>query len=331
MKPPVTVIIPTLNEEGFIGACLEGILRQNYPSISEIFVVDGGSVDRTVDVASKYSSSIRVLNNPHKTAAAAMNIGIAHSTSEIFVRIDAHTEYAPDYVEKCVACLLLHKASVAGGPMRPRGLTPFGASVAAVTTSPFGIGNGRFHYSDKEEEVDTVYLGAFVKSHVLAVGGYDSENLHHSLGEDAELNYRLRKAGHRIFLCPEIESVYFPRSTPRAFARQYLNYGICKASILRKHRRLPTLRPLFPTGLFVGTLALGVAMIVRGVSVVYLAPICGYQVVALAVSTRLRRIHPTTKIWRNLVALEICHYAYGCGFSYGVARILLGRRFDSRG
>jgi len=47
-----------------------------------------------------------------------------------------------------------------GGRMNAIGSNFFGGAVAWATSTPFGIGGGRFHYSDKEEWVDTVYMGA---------------------------------------------------------------------------------------------------------------------------------------------------------------------------
>ena len=88
-----------------------------------------------------------------------------------------------------------------GGPMRPVGISPFGRAVAAVTSSPFGVGPGRFHYSETLEDVDTVYLGAFHRQTVIDAGGYDEVNLQWA-AEDQELNFRIRRRGGRILLDP---------------------------------------------------------------------------------------------------------------------------------
>ena len=45
--PPVSVVLPTLNERGYVTDCLTSLLAQDYPSIDEILVVDGGSDDGT--------------------------------------------------------------------------------------------------------------------------------------------------------------------------------------------------------------------------------------------------------------------------------------------
>ena len=161
------------------------------------------------------------------------------------MRADAHTLYEPDYVACSVRAWQTSGADWVGGPMRPVGTTSFGRAVAAVTSSPLGVGPGRFHYADEAGDVETVYLGTFDRRIVDEVGGYDETDLQWA-AEDQELNYRLRLAGRRIHLDPSIRSWYFPRETPAALWRQYANYGMCKASTLKKHRTLPYWRPLAP-------------------------------------------------------------------------------------
>ena len=72
----MSVVLPTLNERGFITDCLESLLNQTYAGITEILVVDGGSSDGTVEIATSRGEPIRVLHNSKVTAAAAMNLGL---------------------------------------------------------------------------------------------------------------------------------------------------------------------------------------------------------------------------------------------------------------
>jgi glycosyltransferase involved in cell wall biosynthesis len=328
MTPPVSIVLPTLDESAFIRDCLDSLLSQDYPGIAEILVVDGGSRDGTREIAKGMGARVRVVDNPRVTAAAAMNIGIQLATTDIIVRADAHTLYEPDYVSSCVAALLGTGAVMVGGPMRPVGMSPFGRAVAAVTSSPFGVGPGRFHYSERLEEVDTVYLGAFDRQTVIAAGGYDELNLQWA-AEDQELNFRLRQRGGRILLDPAIRSQYFPRQTARALLRQYHNYGMCKASTFAKHKTIPHWRPLVPgamVGLSVSWIAYRLARRQPGSAALPLVVYAGAAGVIAARLSRQRGVTPH----RVVVALAICHWGYGVGLWRGVARILSGRPFDAR-
>ena len=105
MTPPVTILLPTLNERAFVHDCLETLSGQDYPCIDEILVVDGGSTDGTRDIVERFGGVVRLVDNPKVTAAAAMNAGIAAARNEVIVRADAHTIYASDYVTASVASL----------------------------------------------------------------------------------------------------------------------------------------------------------------------------------------------------------------------------------
>lgn len=323
-NPTVSIVLPTLNEASSIRDCLDALVAQDYDSVVEVLVVDGGSTDATREIVSEVGGIVRLVDNPRVTAAAAMNVGIRAATGELIVRADAHTLYARDYVRRCVEVMAETGADNVGGPMRPVGTNTFARAVAAVTSTPYGVGPGKFHYSDAREEVDTVYLGCFRRSHLLELGGYDEDRLQWA-AEDQELNLRIRESGGRIVLDPTIRSQYFPRSTPRALARQYANYGMAKASTLAKHRRLPTPRPLAPAALVLATL---IALVTgRGWSRIALPGV--HAVVTGAIAVRLGA-DPGVAPHRAFLALQACHWSYGLGFWRGMGRILMRRPFDTR-
>lgn len=326
--PPVSVVLPTLNERGYVTDCLTSLLAQDYPSIDEILVVDGGSDDGTRDLVEAFGVPVRVVDNPRVTAAAAMNVGLAEAANDLIVRVDAHTVYAADYVRRSVEALEDSGADVVGGPMRAVGVTAFGRAVAAVTSSPLGVGPGRFHYADEPQDVETVYLGTYRREALDEVGGWDETDLQWA-AEDQELNYRLRLQGRRIRLEPSIRSVYFPRQTPQALWRQYVNYGLCKASTLKKHRTLPYWRPLAPAALVAGTVAAMAVGVATRKPALALAPIATWCALA-GVAAAGMADDPGVAPHRAFGALAICHWGYGLGFWRGLGRILTGRPFDAR-
>ena len=67
--PSVDVIVPVYNGERTIGACLESLLKQDFPLLpSQILVVENGSVDHTTQVAAAYP--VQLLHNPERGPAA---------------------------------------------------------------------------------------------------------------------------------------------------------------------------------------------------------------------------------------------------------------------
>lgn len=103
-RPLVSLLVAAYNEERRIGACLDSLLAQTWPSI-EILFVDDGSTDRTRELAAAFPK-VRVLDQAHLGKAKAMNMAGREARGEIIFFMDADIEYAPDYVEKMVAPIL---------------------------------------------------------------------------------------------------------------------------------------------------------------------------------------------------------------------------------
>jgi hypothetical protein len=226
-------------------------------------------------------------------------------------------------VERCVDALERTDATVVGGPMRPEGETPFGEAVALATTTPIGVGPGRFHYSEAEEWVDTVFLGAFDRQAILDFGAYD-ENIRQA-AEDHELNFRITRGGGKILLDPTIRSVYHPRSSPGTLFRQYHNYGQGKVSTLRKHRALPTWRPIAPAAFVLGLLLTPLWLQFDLTRLALIGALAAYGALVAATALAKSRFHPIMAV-RTASAIIIMHIAYGLGFLRGLGKILLRRK-----
>jgi len=257
--PFVSVVIPIRNEAAFLSESLGAVLAQDYPADRmEVIVVDGDSTDGTQKILQHYHESrppVVVLSNPARIVPAALNIGIRHARGEIIVRVDGHTVIAPDYVKQCVEFLKRGDADNVGGPMRPKGRSYFGRAAALATTCPFGIGNSRFHYTERELFTDTVYLGAYRREIFDRIGLFDEEFI---CNQDYELNYRLRAAGGRILCTPQIRSIYYCRESLPAIWRQYFHYGFWKVRTLRKHPRSLQLRQLAAPVMVLAILGCGI-------------------------------------------------------------------------
>ena len=315
------------NEERFIERCLAALRQQDYPASSyEVIVVDGLSTDSSPQIVSELEQewpNLRIVSNPEQVIPTGLNVGLREARGEIIVRVDAHTIVAPDYVSTCVRHLQQGRADNVGGLMRPVGESYIGRAIALAMKSPFGVGPGKFHYSEKEEYVDTVYLGAYYRSTLLKLGGYDTNLL---FAEDDELNFRLQKTGGRVLLVPEIHSVYYCRSSLRGLSLQYFNYGRSKVRTMIKHRGLASYRHFVPvafTGAIMGG-ALG-SLFCLPVRVAWLLVIGAYGLVNGLFSLRIAA-HDG---WRCLPILPVVffniHLGYGLGFLVGCIDLAIAR------
>ena len=98
-SPLISIIIPTLNSEKTLEQCLKSIKNQSYQNY-EIIIVDGGSEDKTVEIAGKFNA--RVINANIKNMSKQTNIGISNSDGLYIYRIDSDVILNPKILEKSI-------------------------------------------------------------------------------------------------------------------------------------------------------------------------------------------------------------------------------------
>jgi len=321
--PSVSIIMPVRNEVAYIVRSLDSIIAQDYPpERMEILIANGKSTDHTGEIIADFYAAhplvkIQIIDNPAKIVSIGMNLALRQTRGEIILRVDGHTVIAPDYVRQCVDALKRTNADNAGGKMTTIGITPFGKAVSLATCIPFGIGGGRFHCSDKEEWVDTVYMGAWPRQVFKKIGVFDEELVR---DQDDEFNYRLLQQGGRILLSPDIRSEYIVRSTPRTLWQQYFEYGFWKVRVAQKHPHQMRLRQFVPI-VFVlallGSIFLALFPILRPLSLVI--PV-SYLLANLFVSFRTAAKQGWQFLTRLPLIFAILHLSYGLGFLVGLIK-----------
>lgn len=320
--PSVTFIMPIRNEASFIARSLGAVLAQDYPSERvQVLIVDGISTDDTREEIARLKSSypdiqIKVLDNPQRIVPTGMNIGLGCATGDVIVRVDGHTIIDHDYARQCVAALGRTGADNVGGRMDAVSHNTFGRAVALATSSRFGVGGARFHYSKREEWVDTVYMGAWPRRTFDQVGFFDEEMVRN---QDDEFNYRTTSKGGRILLSPEIKSHYYNRSTIYSLFRQYFQYGYWKVRVLQKHHRQMRLRQFIPPA-FVAALLIALCLTpFYSAGRWMLGLVAGLYAVANLTASYLSARTENGRIWLIIpFTFMIVHMAYGLGFLTGI-------------
>lgn len=324
----VCVVIPVRNESAHIAETIACVLQQTFPAErTEVIVADGESDDGTraiLDKLAECNYRLSIIDNPARTIPTGLNIAIAGTQAEVIVRVDGRCWIAQDYIERCVELLAASRAGNVGGPVHAQGEGLVGRAIALAMRSRFGIGNSRYHYLDREELVDTVYMGAFRREVLEAVGGYDEEFVRN---QDDELNYRIRHAGYGILLSPSILSSYTPpNSLRRLWKSQFYQYGLWKVRVIQKHPGSLQGRHLPPLILVLGLLgsAISFALLRRRW---LLAPVFLYSAGLAAAAAWTARRSP--RLFPVLFAVFGCmHLGYGTGFLVGLLR-LASRRLAS--
>ena len=322
-RPGVSIVVPVLDEERHLAEAVQRLLGQRYDGPLEVVLALGPSRDRTDEVAAQLAAAdprLRTVPNPSGRTPAGLNAAIAASQYDIVVRCDGHALVPDDYVATAVETLERTGADNVGGVMAAQGVTDFEQAVARAMTSRLGVGAAAFHVGGEEGEAPTVYLGAFRRSALERVGGYDEGMVR---AQDWEMNHRIRETGGLVWFTPRLQVTYRPRPTFGALARQYRDYGRWRRVVMRRHpetvRGASALRYLAPPAALVGVVAGTAAAAVaaaggpRWLALGALAP-AGYAALVVGGAAVEGRGLPPGAALRLPAVIATMHGAWGYGF-----------------
>ena len=333
---------------------MRSILRQEEPEGGfEVVIADGMSSDGTREILKRLAAQerrIRVIDNPQVIVSSGLNTAARAARGDIMARMDAHTEYAPDYLKQCVETLKRTKADNVGGPARTKADRYLQRAVAAAYHSPFSVGGARFHNPDYEGYVDTVTYGCWPRSTYEKFGRFDEELVRN---QDDEYNLRITRGGGKVYQSPKIRSWYRPRGSLTALFRQYMQYGYWKVRVIQKHKLPASWRHLVPGAFVLGLMllfllsafsfllsgfapnsrlsALSIPTSIFSVqlsafSFSFLAALGAYLLAVLVASV----VTAAKTEWELLPVLPLVfgcyHFGYGFGFLRGVWDFIIRRR-----
>jgi len=318
--PLVSIVIPMFNEIENIERCINSVLSQDYPQESiEIVVVDGGSTDGSKDKVaqlSKQRPNIRVKFNPDRLTPKSLNIGIKDARGDVVVILGAHTTLKEDFVRQNIEYMKQKNVKCVGGTQINIGESYIHQAIGNAMGSPFGFPSALYRYWKKEKFVDTVVYAAYKKELFDEIGYFDEELY---ISEDAELNWRVRKAGYKIYYTPKIVSYYTPRKSLAGLIKQLFRYGILRVNVIKKHidaARLIHLVPALFILLTVILLLLSLFMtmffnLLLTMWALYLLAII-FSAIAVGVRTHLKYILILPVIFISI------HLSWGTGFIVGI-------------
>ena len=313
----VSIIMNCYNSEKYLKQAIDSVLNQSYNSW-ELIIWDNKSTDNTSLIANSYDDN-RIkyfLAENFSPLGEARNMAIKKSTGEIIIRVDGHSIIHYDYVSKCKQQLNLKNCACVGGLIQPLGNSIFTKIITLATSSKFGVGNSKFHYSKNSCWSDTVYLGAYKREIFEKIGGYDEELVRN---QDDEFNFRLIQNGWKIWLDPSIKSSYYPRDSFTKLFKQYFQYGFYKVRVMQKRKGLASWRHVVP-GLFALTLLFGLSIFLFTGNTIPILSLCLPYLSFSLFATILESIKTPSNLISVMmlpITFFILHISYGLGFLMG--------------
>lgn len=306
------IVVPTLNEEHYIRSCLDALITQSPPTSAQIYVADGGSTDATCDIVREMGQKypqIHLRHNPARLQSAAVNL-IANEVkdnSDILIRADAHAGYPPNFIQSLQDAYRRTGAASVVVPMVARGRGCLQRAIAAAQNSVLGNGGSGHRRIGASRDVEHGHHALFDIGRFLSVGGYDESFSHN---EDAELDARIRASGGGIWLCAEAAIEYFPRSSLRSLAAQYVRHGRGRARTLIKHGQWPKPRQILPVIILVGLVGSAVLAAVDPRMALFA---CAYALLCLAYGLALGIQQRDRCVALSGLAAMVMHVSWGFG------------------
>ena len=325
--PKVSVIVPCRNEERYIDQCISSLLKTSYPiNHLEILIVDGSSTDGTkAKLASlkRKHPFIQILANPKKVIPIAMNIGIANSTGDIILKVDAHSTYPGNYITQCVEFMIEYQADNIGGylSVTPSSNTIVAKSIALVLSNKIGSGYGSTKTKVSVPTwTDSVGFGCYKRS-MLDKIGYYNEGL--TRGSDMDLNNRLRSNGGKILKIPEITVAYYTKSTLGSFWNHNFSDGYWVTYPLALLRTPFTLRHIIPLAFVTGVSVLLLLGIWNTLFLLLGISILGFYLLVISVTSVYIAIKQGNPLYFPVLCMTFFtrHIAYGTGSILGLIAI----------
>lgn len=306
------IVIPCLNEAMHI----EGLVDKLRPSLAslnaKIAIADGGSTDGTREIACRLAAEdprVLFLDNPKRIQSAAVNRAVAALGSDFdyLIRIDAHGTYPDDYCERLVEDASAMDADSVVVAMETVGHSTFQKATAVAQNSRLGNGGSKHRIGANGHWVDHGHHALMRIAAFQAIGGYDESFSHN---EDAEFDYRLKRAGYRIWMTDKTSMVYYPRNRIDALFRQYFGYGRGRARNFLKHRAMPGLRQMLP--LAVAPVAIGASLAIINWAAIIPFGVWAAACLSYGVWIALGQRNPYGPL--AAVSAMVMHLAWSAGF-----------------
>ncbi len=321
----ISVVIPCRNEVAFIEECIDAIYANEVKSdvLLNVFVIDGMSDDGTREkiksLQAKYKT-LQLVDNVKQLTPFAFNLGIHASEAAYIQIVGARHILSSNYIQRALE--ILHKMPevwCVGGKLINEYINNTGEIISKAMSTSFGMGIGNFRTLVKSGYTDTVTSPMYPFWVFEKIGFFDEQLIRN---QDDDFNFRVTKAGGKIYFESDIHLKYYVRGNFSGLYRQFYQYGYWKVFVNQKHKAVTTFRQLIPP-LFVSFVLLSIilsfvhpllAILSSGVYLIYSA---------LALLMGFKKGSKPNEAFQIAITFPIMHFSYGLGYLKGIIDFII--------
>ena len=327
-EPWLATVLPVLNEEAHIEACLQSLLCQSLPANEHIIMVlDGGSTDATKEIVHTIQSGLKptqhpvlhLLDNPGRFVPHARNLALQQLPDSIthVLEFNGHIEVEPthlvdlkriwDRLESDHPQLAGLGCRVLGSEMRQGRMEQI---IDSTLRSPLGGSTGQFAVFNQEGPTNVPAFALHRRMALETIGGWDESFL---TSQDSDLSMRLKKAGFELFRTPDVVVNMRRRTSFKSWFLMSHRYGFWRTKVLLKHPQRIVLREFLPLlGL------IGISVLLMFSPLLAIIPVFAYAIVLLLTGmSHFRKGLP------NVLGVPLCLVLLHTGFTIGLIEGLI--------
>lgn len=327
----VSFIIIAYNADKYLDKALNSLAKQDYPHDKiEVLLVDSMSIDNTKQIFQEFEKNnksfkrIKILQNPKKILPCGWNVALAEAQGDVVLRVDAHSFFNEDFITQNVKEIEAGEDIVGGKCVSVTQQDSKKEKLLLIAEeSIFGAGIADFRRKEKREYVSTLAFAMYKKSVFDKVGKYN-ENLART--EDNEMHYRMKQAGFKFLLSPNIVTYRYARSDLKGMIKQKYGNGKWIGITMKYCPKCFSIYHFVPFAFVFSILACAVFSLL-GINIFSYLLIAAYTLfnIASIVAESMKNKFKMEYLLLPFILL-ILHISYGLGTLIGFCKLLFNKK-----
>jgi GT2 family glycosyltransferase len=283
---------------------------------------DDGTRDLIYELITKHPE-VKLIDNKKKLTPYAFNLGIINNPKADFYQIiGARHIISENYIDNSLQKIIENNDIWCIGGKIINEYTNLDSQIISYAMgTKLGMGIGNFRTLTKSTYTDTVTSPLYPKWVFDKIGYFDEALVRN---QDDDFNYRVTKAGGKIYFNAETSLRYYVRANFKGLKKQFFQYGYWKVFVNKKHKALTTLRQIIPAIFIIYLLSIPFAFLINfNFGAFYSFGFLAYLFLLIFVSVKAQKDFKAFILFKMFMSFPLLHLSYGLGYWNGIISFLL--------